>query len=528
MTQAPGWCTSSTTCPSSTGVDRAGAWCSSLDGFLDAGNAAAHRGAPPRRASPGGGRVVATFEVDEFHDYRARRPAMSFVRDHYEQYDAPRLVVRLLARRRRHAVPAAARARARQPLGGVRRGGPRRSSSASASPASSAWARCRWRCRTPGRSRSPTTPTTPELLAGDSPLARRAADPVAAPRRCSSCGWGSGATTRWASSRTSRTTSPSSTTRRRRSRCSSSVERAGRLAVDLTGAARRGRASARPRSPRYLAANDEVARGRARRSSSSTTRSRAPRRAAAACSPTTSRCPTGEEIGQQFEQFLAGLDDPTRTTSPDAVVRRGARRAPRPRDPRRPTCSAGASPTPTGSGSSAARSRRRRWSRRSAPSTPSLEVHSLHSYFLRPGRHRGPDHLRRRAASATAARSRPGGCVARQHGRPIFYLTANFQRPEEGFDHQDAMPEVPRPGGRASTFAELARTARRRRGRRGVGSASGPRSTSATLGNSRTRGTASPRTPTARRAPSSGSGSTATLADDPLLAHSRRSPTPAT
>jgi predicted ATP-grasp superfamily ATP-dependent carboligase len=39
---------------------------------------------------------VATFEVDEFHDYRARRPAMSFVRDHYEQYDAPRLVVRLL------------------------------------------------------------------------------------------------------------------------------------------------------------------------------------------------------------------------------------------------------------------------------------------------------------------------------------------------------------------------------------------------------------------------------------------------
>ena len=39
---------------------------------------------------------MATFEVDEFHDYRARRPAMSFVRDHYEQYDAPRLLVRLL------------------------------------------------------------------------------------------------------------------------------------------------------------------------------------------------------------------------------------------------------------------------------------------------------------------------------------------------------------------------------------------------------------------------------------------------
>lgn len=66
-----------------------------LDGFLDAGNAAAIA-ARHLALQSGGGRVVATFEVDELHDYRARRPAMSFVRDHYEQYDAPRLVVRLL------------------------------------------------------------------------------------------------------------------------------------------------------------------------------------------------------------------------------------------------------------------------------------------------------------------------------------------------------------------------------------------------------------------------------------------------
>nr|WP_218910572.1 PAC2 family protein [Nocardioides thalensis] len=68
-----------------------------LDGFLDAGNAGAvacrHLVA---EGAPGGGVVVATFDVDQLHDYRARRPPMSFVRDHYEAYDAPRLVVRLL------------------------------------------------------------------------------------------------------------------------------------------------------------------------------------------------------------------------------------------------------------------------------------------------------------------------------------------------------------------------------------------------------------------------------------------------
>ncbi|WP_337191456.1 PAC2 family protein [Nocardioides flavescens] len=70
-----------------------------LDGFLDAGNAAAHaaRHLAELHVSPTGpGPVVATFDVDQFHDYRARRPAMTFVRDHYEDYDAPRLVVRVL------------------------------------------------------------------------------------------------------------------------------------------------------------------------------------------------------------------------------------------------------------------------------------------------------------------------------------------------------------------------------------------------------------------------------------------------
>ena len=66
-----------------------------LDGFLDAGNAAGR--AAQHLVDLSEGPVVATFDVDKFHDYRARRPPMSFVRDHYDAYDAPRLVVRLLA-----------------------------------------------------------------------------------------------------------------------------------------------------------------------------------------------------------------------------------------------------------------------------------------------------------------------------------------------------------------------------------------------------------------------------------------------
>ncbi|WP_051485415.1 proteasome assembly chaperone family protein [Nocardioides sp. J54] len=71
-----------------------------LDGFLDAGNAGAlacrHLVRTGASTPEGGGVVVATFDVDQLHDYRARRPPMTFARDHYEGYEAPRLVVRLL------------------------------------------------------------------------------------------------------------------------------------------------------------------------------------------------------------------------------------------------------------------------------------------------------------------------------------------------------------------------------------------------------------------------------------------------
>jgi hypothetical protein len=71
----------------------------SLDGFLDAGNAATL--AVDHLVAADAGRVVASFDIDAFYDYRARRPPMVFVEDHYEGYVAPRLVVRLAHDRHR-------------------------------------------------------------------------------------------------------------------------------------------------------------------------------------------------------------------------------------------------------------------------------------------------------------------------------------------------------------------------------------------------------------------------------------------
>src|SRR3954471_1893103 len=71
-------------------------------------------------------------------------------------------------------------------------------------------------------------------------------------------------------------------------------------------------------------------------------------------------------------------------------------------------------------------------------------VHSLHSYFLRPGDTAVPivydvDNVRDGRSFATRR------VLGRQHGRPIYALTASFQVHEGGFDHKDAMPDVPSP-----------------------------------------------------------------------------------
>lgn len=71
-------------------------------------------------------------------------------------------------------------------------------------------------------------------------------------------------------------------------------------------------------------------------------------------------------------------------------------------------------------------------------------AHSLHAYFMRPG---DEDHpiiyrvVRDYEGSSFATRR----VIAMQKGRPILNMAASFQRPEEGFHHQDTMPVVPPP-----------------------------------------------------------------------------------
>ncbi|WP_448547138.1 acyl-CoA thioesterase II [Thalassotalea fusca] len=71
-------------------------------------------------------------------------------------------------------------------------------------------------------------------------------------------------------------------------------------------------------------------------------------------------------------------------------------------------------------------------------------VHSLHSYFLRPGDASKPvvyevENIRDGKSFGTRR------VKAIQNGNVIFYLTASFQEIEQGFDHQDPMPNVAGP-----------------------------------------------------------------------------------
>lgn len=83
------------------------------------------------------------------------------------------------------------------------------------------------------------------------------------------------------------------------------------------------------------------------------------------------------------------------------------------------------------------------------------QVHSLHAYFLQRGDVAAPIVYEvDRARDGISFSSRR--VVAIQHGRQIFNLSASFQVPEEGLEHQLSRPQVPAPEGLKS-IEELAR-----------------------------------------------------------------------
>jgi len=94
-------------------------------------------------------------------------------------------------------------------------------------------------------------------------------------------------------------------------------------------------------------------------------------------------------------------------------------------------------------------------------------VHSLHAYFLRRGDIEAPivyqvDHARNGLSFSNRR------IIAIQHGKQIFNMTASFQIPEDGLEHQATMPDVPGPDGladltevRAAEFDHLPEKLRR-------------------------------------------------------------------
>ena len=278
-----------------------------LDGFLDAGNAAARAAQHLVDLGTGtAGRVVATFDVDQFHDYRARRPPMSFVRDHYDEYEAPRLAVRLLHDSgdtpylllRGPEPDNRWEAFARSVREVVERFGVSRVVSMGAVPMAVPHTR-------------PIAIThhanNPGLLTGESPWRGELRIPSSAQAllelRLGEWGHDAMGFVAHIPHYLAQLDYPKAS-----GALLENVERAGRLTVDLSGLA----AEAEDREAeiaRYLATNeevDEVVKALERQYDAFERAEESGNSLLAADEP----MPTGEQIGEQFEQFLAGLDGP--------------------------------------------------------------------------------------------------------------------------------------------------------------------------------------------------------------------------
>jgi len=276
-----------------------------LDGFLDAGSATAR--AVRHLVGLSDGRVVATFDVDQFHDYRARRPPMSFVRDHYAAYDAPRLVVRVLRDTGDtpylllHGPEPDTRweAFARSVVEVVERFGVTRVVSMGSVPMAVPHTR-------------PVAIThhanNADLLTGESPWRGELRIPSSAQAlleiRLGESGHDAMGFVAHVPHYLAQLEYPKASVA-----LLEQVELAGRLTIDLTEL----RTEAEEREAevaRYLAANEEVADVVAALEQQYDAFERA-EESGTSLLATNQPLPTGEEIGEQFEQFLAGLDGPT-------------------------------------------------------------------------------------------------------------------------------------------------------------------------------------------------------------------------
>lgn len=76
--------------------------------------------------------------------------------------------------------------------------------------------------------------------------------------------------------------------------------------------------------------------------------------------------------------------------------------------------------------------------------TKEMQAHSIHCYFLRGGDMEAPiiyEVEQTRDGRAFSSRR----VIAIQHGKQIFNMSASFQKPESGFDHQKECPQSPDP-----------------------------------------------------------------------------------
>jgi len=86
-------------------------------------------------------------------------------------------------------------------------------------------------------------------------------------------------------------------------------------------------------------------------------------------------------------------------------------------------------------------------------------AHSMHGYFLRPGDPKLPVFYQVERVRDGGSFSTRRVVASQQENVPIFFASASFQKDEEGYPHQQPMPDVPDPEGLPTQLEYLKETA---------------------------------------------------------------------